>query len=173
MKFMSISASNLSGSRPVPKCSSAKRNPSLRRLPGEFLGLPDVLRRHVFGDLHAQPIRFDLQRFQLRLEPPDQSLVEYRVFRHAHENAGRFAVGAKRHRRADHPTIDVFHQVIALGGRDELRRKDLRALFVQHAHQHVEHALVLAEQTRDRLLHEPGKRFSISALLMCLTHILS
>jgi len=55
--------------------------------------------------------------------------------------------------------------------RDELRGH-LVALFVEHADQHVEHALVFAQKTRDGLLDQP-ERFSISALLMCLTQILS
>ena len=150
-----MSASNFNGSRPVPKCSSAKRKPSLRRLFRQFVGLPDVLRRDFLGHLNAQALRFDLERFQLGVEPADQALVEYRVLRYAHENAGRLAVGGKRHRGADHPAVDVLHQIVALGGGDELRGQHLVALFVEHAHQHVEHALVLAEQARDRLLHQP------------------
>ena len=150
-----MSPSSLSGSRPVPKCSSAKRKPSLRRLLGEFLGLAHVLSGDLLGHLDAQPLRLDLQRFQLRFEPADQALVEYRVLRDAHENAGRLAVRSERHRGADDPAVDVLHQIVALRRGNEFGRKHLVALFVEHAHQHVEHSLVLAEQARDRLLHQP------------------
>ena len=36
MKFMSMSASSFKGSRPVPKCSKANLNPSLRKLGFRF-----------------------------------------------------------------------------------------------------------------------------------------
>ena len=64
------------------------------------------------------------------------------------------AAGAERHRGADDPAIDVLHQIVALGGGHELGGQQLLALLVDHAHQHVEHAAVLAEQARDRLLHQ-------------------
>ena len=126
----------------------------LAQLLGQFLGLPDVLHREVLGHLDAQALRLDLERLQLRGEPADQALVQYRVLRDAHEDARGLAVGGKRHRGADHPAVDVLHQIVAFGGRDELGRQHLVALLVQHAHQHVEHALVFAEQARDRLLHQ-------------------
>ena len=150
-----MSASSFSGSRPVPKCSSAKRKPSLRRLSASSL----VCRTYCVASSSVTWMhrRFGsiLRDVQLGLEPADQALVEDRVLRDAHEDAGRLAVRGERHRGADDPAVDVLHQVVALGGGDEFRRQHLIALFVEHANQHVEHALVLAEQARDRLLHEP------------------
>ncbi len=118
-------------------------------------GLAHVLGRNLFGDLKTQPLGLDFQGSQLRLEPAHHALVEDRVLGEAHENAGGLAVRRERHGGADDPSIDVLHQIVALGRADELRRQHLAALLVEHAHQHVEHALVLAEQARDRLLYQP------------------
>ncbi len=131
-----------------------KTKPEFAQALRQLLRLPHVLIREVFGHLDAYALRFDLERFQLGIEPGEQALVEHGVLGHAHENAGGFAVGGEGHGRADHPAIDVLHQVVAVGGRDEFRRQHFRTLFVQHAHQDVEHALVLAEQACNRLLHQ-------------------
>ena len=154
MKFMSMSPSSLSGSRPVPKCSSAKRKPSLRRFCANSLvcrtycvASSSVTWKHRrFGSIFSDRSWVSSQA--------SSALVEHRVLRDAHEDARGLAVRGEGHRGADHPAVDVLHQIIALGGGDELGRQHLVALFVEHAHQHVEHALVLAEQARDRLLHQ-------------------
>ncbi len=46
----------------------------------------------------------------------------------------------------------MLHHVIALGGRQELRRQHRVALFIEHAHEQVVHLDAVAAQARDRQL---------------------
>ena len=154
MKSMGRCASRRCGSRPVPKCSMAKRKPALRRP----LASSVVSARYSVAICsliwNARRLGFDARGFELVRQPLQQRLVAHRIFRQAHEQLFHRAAGAERHRRADHPAIDVFHQVVAFGGGHEFGGQQFFALLIDHAHQHVEHAFVFAEQAGDGLLHQ-------------------
>ncbi len=140
--------------RPEPKPSRAKRKRRSRSALGQRLDLRDVGRGAFLGHLEAQPLRLGAAGAQVIVEPVDEAGIARGLAREAHEQALRLLLRGERQRGADHPAVDVLQQVVAPGGRHELRRQHFLALGVDHAHQHVEHARVLALQARDRLLHQ-------------------
>ena len=154
MKSTGRCASSRRGSRPGAEMLEREAEAVAAQAGGEVGRVGEILRRDLLADLEHDALRLDARRLQLVLQPRQQRLVAHRILRQAHEQQVDLAAGAERHRCADDPAVDVLHQVVALGGRHELRRQHFLALLVDHAHQHVEHAAVLAHQARDRLLHQ-------------------
>src|SRR5213080_3283984 len=141
-------------SRPEPKPSSAKRKRRARSTAVSALtcarwlaALSSVIWKHS----RCGSARLE----QVIVEPLEKARVAHGLLRQAHEQTLGFPLRRERQRRADHPAVDALEQIVARGGRHELRRQHFPALVVDHAHQHVEHARRLALKTRDRLLHQP------------------
>ncbi len=104
--------------------------------------------------LEADALRLCLAGAQLQFQPVGQRRIEDGIARQPNKKAGWAFLRREIQRCADDPAIDIAQQVVALGGRHEIRRQHFLAGLVEHAHHDIEHLGIIALQAGHRLLHE-------------------
>ena len=140
---------------PVPKCSSAKRRPSVLQRARQARVSSGGAGRDVLGDLDAQALRLEAAGLQqLRRSQGSSVVIQHAVARQAHEQAAGLASRAKRAAAMSTQRSISADQVVALGCRHELRGQHFLALRSSMRTSMSNMASLAAGEARDRLLHQ-------------------
>ncbi len=107
----------------------------------QLLGPLHVGHRHRLGDLEAEQVRGHARLFDALLDEGREALAAKAVPRQVDGEPRRLGPGrhggGQAERLGDDPAVELLHELVALGGRQELRRRDEPAGVVQQPHQHL------------------------------------